>query len=32
MDEKSDIDIDLNKVIVPKNKQGSYGSKDKLCN
>ena len=32
MDEKSDIDIGLNEVIVPKNKQGSYGSKDYLHN
>ena len=32
MDEKSDIDIELNKVIVPKNKQGFYGFKDYLHN
>ena len=31
-DEKSDIDINLNEVIVPKSKQGSYGSRDYLCN
>ena len=30
MDEKSDIDIGLNKAVVPKNKQGSYRSKDSL--
>ena len=30
MDEKSDIDIGLNKIVVPKNEQGSYGSKDYL--
>ena len=32
MDEKSDIDIGLNKVVVPRSKQGSYGSKDYLQN
>ena len=32
MDEKSVIDIGLNEVFVPKNKQGSYGSKDYLHN
>ena len=32
MDEKSDIDIGLNKVIVPKNKQDSYGYMDYLHN
>ena len=32
MDEISDIDIELNEVIVPKNKWGFYGSKDYLCN
>ena len=32
MDEKSDIDQGLNEIVVPKNKQGSYGSKDYLCN
>ena len=30
MDEKYDIDMRLNKVIVPKYKQDSYGSKDYL--
>ena len=32
MNEKSDIDIGLNEVVVPKNKQVSCGSKDYLCN
>ena len=32
MDEKSDIDIGLNEVVIPKSKQGSYGSKNYPCN
>ena len=28
MDKKSDISMGLNEVVVPKTKQGSYGSKD----
>ena len=32
MDDKTDITIDLNKVVVPKFKQGVYGSKDCLHN
>ena len=32
LDEKSDIDIELNKVVFPKNQQDSYGSHDILCN
>ena len=31
MDEKSDIGIGLNEIVVPKNKQGSYWSNDYLC-
>ena len=30
MNVKSDIDIGLNEVVIPKNKQGSYGPKDYL--
>lgn len=30
MDENSDTDIKLNEVVIPKNKQGTYGSKDNL--
>ena len=32
MDEKSDIDVRLNKVLVLKNNEGSYGSKYYLYN
>ena len=32
MNEKPDIDIELNEVVIPKNKQGIYGSKDYLYN
>ena len=32
LNRKSDIDIELNTVVVPKNKQGVHESKDYLCN